>query len=135
MAPFHASAPGRSLQQNAMWCALVMQVSLPSVPEAFTRHRLADVHALYTLNKEDAIRKGFMGPYHWQMWAALNNMLLWKLLHKLMPALVSPPVTAFSMVGGKPVSYAHVVSTGYRRFAMSLGTVAAACLAAIAVCL
>ena len=64
-----------------------------------------------------------------------NDFVLWGSLHKLMPAIVAPPLTAFSMHKGQPASYAKVVQTGNRRLAISLGSLGTIPIACLALCL
>ncbi|KAK9811322.1 hypothetical protein WJX72_001790 [[Myrmecia] bisecta] len=96
---------------------------LESVPAAFTKARLADVHTLYQFNRESLHSRGRHGFWCYPFLRDTNQFVVWGSLHKALPWLVSPPALTLALED-EPVPYSACKQEMDRHLAMSAGAVA-----------
>jgi len=93
-------------QQLDALLALNPATALQELPAAFTRVRLADVHALVWLDEHARAFRGQMGVANRYFWMYMAHMHCRPLLHALAPGLVERP--ALQRVWEGPCAYTHI---------------------------
>lgn len=85
---------------------LSLLAALEALPEAFTRRRLEDVHALVWLDENARAFRGQMGILNRHFLSYCAHMYLRPALHRAAPGLVSKP--ALQEVWESPVAYSAI---------------------------
>lgn len=101
----------------------VQNTSLNRLPAAFTRARLAELHALHDIDR-DSLRKAFGSMWHWGAFCHLINTHIWSALHQHVPWLVGPPADPLATEKGQPMPYSRVMSLRNRHAYVTLVTAA-----------
>ena len=84
---------------------LTLQDALEALPEAFTRRRLEDVHALVWLDENARAFRGQLGIFNRHFISYCAHMYIRPALHRAVPGLVSKP--ALQEVWESPVAYRY----------------------------
>ena len=95
------------------------------MPVTFTQARLADVHALYWINKAEHICRGYHGLWNFEVWRALNEMLVWMPLTQRLPSLVGPAASPFAVRDGRYLRYTEVLAIANRHLAITVAALVA----------